>query len=100
MADKTERLTYDEVDLPDNTDFPGCCGITSLLTIPPKIKKTHLLRYIKETNENINFGGLATAISKGGKQKEATLAAAGFKVLFETNGEKFWIRKIRYRTYS
>jgi hypothetical protein len=84
-----------EVSRPKDYSFPGCCGISALIQVNPKLTKTELLAWIRE-NRYDRATGLATVVSK--KDDTALIALleeSGFKALASTATETIWYRRIR-----
>ena len=78
--------------------FPGCCGVTHIHKINPKVTKTNFLKWLRETHLNICLGGLVTAISKiGDRVLETKLKKFGFTKLHQTKKECLWYRRIQFR---
>lgn len=84
-----------EIKQPSDYAFPGCCGISALINVSPKLTKTELVTWIRD-NKCDRATGLATVVSK--KDDTALiklLEESGFKVLSGTSTETLWYRRIR-----
>jgi len=84
-----------EVNRPKDYAFPGCCGVSALIQVNPKLTKTELIAWIREHRYD-RATGLATVVSKKDDTALITLLEeSGFKALSSTTTETLWYKRIR-----
>jgi hypothetical protein len=84
-----------EVNRPKDYAFPGCCGISALIKVNPKLTKAEFIAWIRENRYNRATGLAITASKKNDTTLIKLLEESGFKTLASTSTETVWYRRIR-----